>query len=299
MKILCIGNCTYDITFPVESFIKENTKNNAFTKIECGGGSTANAAALLGSWGMSVYFAGIIGNDYYGKKIKDEFNKYGVNTKYLQMSNEFNTKISNIIVNKENASRTILSYKPSTMKMKDFDLEFEPDIILIDGQEYDISKKLLKKYSNAISVIDAGIYNEKTIELASLTDFLICSLDFAEKTTNIKFDLNNIQTISSIYTKLKAIFNNKIIITLGENGTLYEKDKKIKIMKSISVDSIDTTGAGDIFHGAFIYAVANKMNLESVIKLSNITAALSTKKYSGRLSIPTKEEVKEKLSEYR
>lgn len=299
MKILCIGNCTYDITFIVNSFIKENTKNSVLKKIECGGGSTANAATLLGSWGMNVYFAGIIGNDYYGKKIKNEFDKYNVNTKYLQVSNEFNTKVSNIIVNNENASRTILSYKPTNMKMKDFNLDFEPDIILIDGQEYEISKKILKKYTNAISIIDASIFNEKIIELASLTDFLICSLDFAEKVTNIKFDINNVQTISSIYTKLKTIFNNKIIITLEENGALYEKDKKIKIMKSISVNAIDTTGAGDIFHGAFIYAIINKMNLENAIKLSNITSGLSTERYGGRLSIPSKEEVRRKLDEYR
>lgn len=299
MKILCVGNCAYDITFPVDGFIKENTKNRLETKIECGGGPAANIACLLGKWGMEVYFAGVIGNDYYGKRIKEEFDKYNVNTKYLQISDEFKTSVSTIIVNKQNGSRTVLSHKPDNMKLKDFNLDFEPDIILIDGQEYEISKKILKKYPKSISIIDAGRANEKIIELSGLVDFLVCSSEFAQKATNIKMNYNDIKSISSIYNKMKKFFNNKIIITLEEHGALYEKDNKIKIMKSISVDTVDTTGAGDIFHGAFIYAIANKMNLENAIKLSNIAAGISVTKYGGRNSIPSKEEVKEKLYEYR
>ena len=86
---------------------------------------------------------------------------------------------------------------------------------------------------------------------------------------------------------------------MREFGALYYYENKIKIMKSITVDSIDTTGAGDIFHGAFVYGTCEKMSLENIIKLSNVTAALSTTKYGSSISIPTKKEVKEKLNEYR
>ena len=191
MKILCVGSCTYDITFPVDSFIKENTKYRLNTKIECPGGSNLNAACLLGKWDMEVYFCGIIGNDYYGSKIKKFLEKNNVNTSYLQFSNDYSTTISTVIVNKENGNRTILSAKNDKMKLDDFEINFIPDLILIDGSEYELSKKMLKKYPDAISIIDAGRIDKNVIELSHLVDFTICSLDFAEYVTNIKLNFNN------------------------------------------------------------------------------------------------------------
>lgn len=299
MKILCVGSCTYDITFPVDSFIKENTKYRLNTKIECPGGSTLNAACLLGKWDMEVYFCGTIGNDYYGNKVKKFLEKNNVNTSYLQLSNDYSTTINTVIVNKENGNRTILSAKNDKMKLNDFEINFIPDLILIDGSEYELSKKILKKYPDAISIIDAGRIDKNVIELSHLVDFTICSLDFAEHVTNIKLNFNNTKSVISIYESLKKMFKNNIIVTLGEFGALYYYENKIKIMKSITVDSIDTTGAGDIFHGAFVYGTCQKMSLENIIKLSNVTAALSTTKYGSSISIPTKKEVKEKLNEYR
>ena len=72
------------------------------------------------------------------------------------------------------------------MKMKEIDLSFEPDIILVDGQEYNASDKILKKYPKAISIIDAGRTTEEVIDLAKKVKYLVCSKDFAEKMTNEK-----------------------------------------------------------------------------------------------------------------
>ena len=70
MKILAVGHITYDITFPIDSFPKENTKVRCHEKTECAGGPAAIAAFLLGKWGQEVMIAGLVGNDDYGKRIK-------------------------------------------------------------------------------------------------------------------------------------------------------------------------------------------------------------------------------------
>lgn len=298
MKVLCIGHAAYDITTPFEGFPVENTKNRVPMRVECGGGPASNAAYLLGKWGIETYFAGIIGNDEFGKRIIDEFKEVNVDTKYLQVSNEFKTTSSMIIANTLKGTRTVLTYRPSDMKMDDVELDFNPDIILIDGQEYEFSKKVLEQYPDAISIIDAGRPTEKIIELSKMVDYVVCSKEFAENVTEVTIDYENNDTITNLFNKMKEIFKNNIIVTLESKGCLYEHDGMIKRMPSIKVKAIDSTGAGDIFHGAFTYGISKKWELEKILKVSNVAGALSVIKIGSRYSVPSKEEMKEVINEF-
>jgi len=299
MKILCIGLSSYDITYPLEEYLIENTKNRIKMRYECGGGPSNNAAYLLGKWGMDVYYAGCVGSDLYGKKVKEELEKVGVNTDFLETKKDVITVTSTIIANVSKGTRTILTYCPDNNELDDIELNFNPDIILMDGQEYKASLEVLKKYPNAISIIDASRPTEQVIELAGKVNYLVCAKSFAEKITGIKIDYQDTKTIFNLYQSMKNIFKNKIIVTLEAKGALYEKDGQIRIMPSINVKAIDSTGAGDIFHGAFTYAIANNFDIEKAIKFSNIAGALSVTKIGAKQSVPTKEEVEKIFNEYK
>lgn len=298
MNILCIGHAAYDITTPFEGYPVENTKNRVPMRVECGGGPASNAAYLLGKWGVKTYFAGVIGNDEFGKRIIEEFKEVSVDTTYLEVSDEFKTTSSKIIANTQKGTRTILTYRPSDMKMTDVELNFTPDIILIDGQEYEFSKKVLNNYPNAISIIDAGRPTEKIIELSKMVDYVVCSKEFAESVTDIKIDYENNETIINLFNKMKEIFKNNIVVTLEAKGCLYEYDGEIRRMPSIKVKAIDSTGAGDIFHGAFTYGISKNWDLEKILRSSNIAGALSVMKIGSRYSVPSKEEMKEVFNEF-
>ncbi len=287
MKILCLGHATYDITLPMDEFPIENTKNRIQEKIECGGGPASTAAYLLGSFGAETYFAGIVGNDYYGKKIKEEFKKVNVNTDFLELREDHETTSSIVIANKVNGSRTTFAYKPKKVEMKPFELNFKPDVILIDGQEYERSVEVLKKYPDALTIIDAGRDRLEVIELCKMVKWVVCSKDFAEKVTGLKMDYSNFNTLKVIYNKLKEMFKNEIVITLEDKGCLYNDE----ITPSIKVKSVDSTGAGDIFHGAFTYYLSLGYNIKEVLKLSNYAGAISVSRIGTRNSIPTKEEM--------
>lgn len=290
MKILCIGHAAYDTTILLDSFPVENTKNRIEHRIECGGGPAATAAYLLGKWNIETYFMGIVGNDIYGHRIKDEFKSVNVNTNYLEISDEHTTTSSFIIANTSIGSRTIFTYRPSDMKMHDIDIDFIPDIILVDGQEPELSRKMILKYPNAISVIDAGRDKEEVIELAKIVDYLVCSKDFAQSLSKVKIDYNDFSTEVEAYTKLEKIFHKNIIVTLEQNGCLY-RDGDIKIMPSMKVTPIDSTGAGDIFHGAFVYGLSQNYELEKLLKFSNLAGAISVTRAGGRNSIASLEEM--------
>jgi sulfofructose kinase len=289
-KILCIGHASYDITFPFDRYPTENTKNRLTEKIECGGGPASNAAYLLGKWGMDISFIGVLGNDVYGKKIAEEFKGAKVKTNFVEFDNNHQTTLSFIIVNTENGSRTTFTHRSSEMKLKK-KLKVKADIILVDGQELEASIDAIKNNPQAISIIDAGSLKEETLTLGKMVNYLVCSKNFAEDYTSIKMDYDNPKSIIDLYTKMEETFKNNIIITLEDKGSLYRTLDKIKIMPSIKVKAIDSTGAGDLYHGAFVYGISQGYDLEKIIRISNITGALSVTKMGGRHSVANIEEV--------
>ena len=100
MKILCIGQSSYDITLPVDAFPKENMKQVSSGRYLNSGGSASNAAKLLAKWGLDTYFAGSIGNDYFGQRIIEEYNSLGLKTDYLEVKKQ-DTTLSVILTNNE------------------------------------------------------------------------------------------------------------------------------------------------------------------------------------------------------
>lgn len=292
MKILCIGQSAYDITLPVNGYPEENKKYKIDKRIECGGGSANNAAYLLATWGNDVYLASSIGKDDYAKKIKEELAKANVNTSYFEEIEGVNTTTSYIINNLENGSRTILTNKDSLMHFtKPLDLSFCPDIIFMDGNDYEASLDVLRKYPKAIKIIDAGSLKKGSIELCQLCDYIVCSNDFAKDYTNINFSYDDMDTIKEVYEKMAQDFNGQLVITLESHGSFTKINDEYYLVPSIKVNSIDSTGAGDIYHGAFTHFIAKNYSLLETMRLSNIAGALSVTKIGSKSSMPSLFEV--------
>ena len=120
----------------------------------------------------------------------------------------------------------------------------------------------------------------------------MCSLSFAETVSKIKADYKEPATLVQMYIALKKKFpNSEIVVTLEDKGALYSVNDQIKVMPGIKTNVVDTTGAGDIFHGAFVYALSCNYNIEKVITYANIAGGLSVSRYGSRLSIPSLNEV--------
>ena len=291
MKVLCIGHSTYDVVIPVSSYPIENTKNRVGSEICCGGGPAANAAYLLGKWGIDTYFCGLIGNDAEGNIIEKEFKSVNVNTDYLVKDDNFKTTKSYLIVNTKNASRTSLTCQSSKKVVDNLDIDIKPDIILIDGHEVELSKRIISDNKDAIVVIDAGRYNFNVVELCHMCNYIVCSKNFAQEYTKSN-------DVDYMLTKMNEDFKGKVVITLEEDGCVYYDDV-VKIIKSVPLDAIDTTGAGDIFHGAFIYGIINKWDMYKILSFANTASSLSITKLTGRKSIYKLDTVRKLYDELR
>lgn len=292
MKILCIGHSSWDMTVPVDDYPIENTKYRFSEKYSAGGGPASNAAYLLGKWGIETVIATTIGSDDFGTKIKKEFQDIKVNTEYIETNYEKETSFSFILINKKNGSRTVFNVATEHPALKKLNYDFTPDIIFTDGHDYGATQNAISKYQNAISVIDAGRITPELLELCKYIKYIVCSKGFAEAVTGMKFDFNNPQSLVNIYTKLQNKYpNSNLTITLEEHGCLYTSGNEIKIMPGLKLTPVDTTGAGDIFHGAFTYGLANGFDMDKIVTFANIAAGLSVTKMGSRLSIPSLSEV--------
>ncbi len=293
MTILNIGKASYDITCPVDEYPIEGTKYLLNEKVESGGGTAANVAYLLGKWGETSYFAGVIGSDDYGTKLKKELEQVMVKTELIEVSYEVGTPVSVVLVNKKNGSRTRFDIVSNTQpNLKKYDYSINPDVIFSDGKEYSATINALNKFPRAISIVDAGRVNRDLLELCKFVKYIVCSKGFAESVSGLKIDYNNSASLVNVYKKLKQKYpNNEIIVTLENMGAMYIVNGEIRVMPGIKTQVVDPSGAGDIFHGAFAYCMANGFDMEKAITYSNIAAGLSLNKMGGSPSIPMLKEV--------
>ena len=148
--------------------------------------------------------------------------------------------------------------------------------------------KELKKQNKIIS-FDLNYRDDIFKDINVLKDFiqyvdiLKLSLDELELLTNKK-----IKSINSLKNTMKEISldNQLILVTLGKDGSCYYQNDKFNIIKSIKVECIDTTGAGDSFFGAFLFKYydviqlidKNQINLDEILEFANLIAAHSTTK---------------------
>lgn len=291
MKVICIGHATYDVVLKVDEYPLENTKNRIEGSVCCGGGPASNAAYLLGKWGIDTYFAGLVGDDYPAQVIKKEFEYVNVHLDYFKMDKDYITTKSYVIVNSKNASRTSLATQTKKKYLDNVDITIKPDIILIDGQEYELSKKVIENNPKAKVVIDAGRCTEEVIELCKMSDYIVCSKTFAKEYAKS-------EELDTIFKVLKNDFDGEIIVTLEEEGCAYY-DSGIKIVKGLTLAAVDTTAAGDIFHGAFVYGLTQKWDMYKILTFANTTSGLSVTRLTGRKSIFPLRKVEEVYNELR
>lgn len=285
-QILCIGQAVYDITYPVDNFPIENQKYRIYEHLECMGAPAANAAYLCALWDCDTYLIARVGHDLYGKQILKELNEANVQTSSMLIDAKNTTSLSCIIANSTNGSRTILNspmvYQELPVHLPD--LSFA--VLLLDGHEIEISIRALQHYPAAISILDAGTYKEEILPLIHAVDYLVCSQDFAQQYTKQHLNIDDREQVYQIFSRLEQINSHTIVITLGDQGVVYKEGGELYHIPAFPANTVDTTGAGDIFHGAFAYGMAMGYSLHQTIQLAALTSSISVETLGGKTSIP-------------
>lgn len=161
-----------------------------------------------------------------------------------------------------------------------------PTTLLTDGHDIAAAKKYKKAYGTIPFICDAGTLRAETLESAQLSTYLISSQHFASQYLGYDFSLSSACLYESM-RKLQQINSSAFVaVTLGANGLLTLIKDTLFHISVPKVEVVDTTGAGDIFHGAFTYAIEMRYEVENALRLATAAAALSVGKIGSQVSIP-------------
>lgn len=283
VDVLCVGHASYDLIFSVNRHPGADEKIVADSLISCGGGPAANAAVCVSKLGLTSAFAGYLGRDLYGDKHFQELNDYGVNTELI-VRGASPTPLSTILV-KPDGKRCLINYKGDTQALPAdaLNLSHVPaKVVLFDGHEPLVSLPLADKarQANIPTVLDAGSVHEGTLALMGRVDYLVCSEKFA-----CQYAGDERKALSRL-----AELAPNVVITLGERGLIWQRGDEQGALPAYPVTAIDTTGAGDAFHGAFAAAMAAGMEWQVLLQYASAAGALCCTKMGARLGLPDREE---------
>lgn len=283
VDVLCVGHSSYDLIFSVSRHPGADEKIVADSLFSCGGGPAANAAVCVTKLGLSSAFAGYLGRDLYGDKHIQELNDYGVNTQLI-VRGASPTPLSTILV-KPDGKRCLINYKGDTQALSVDALNFTDipaKVVLFDGHEHMISLPLADKarQANIPTVLDAGSVHEGTLALMSCVDYLVCSEKFAgQYAGDERKALSRLAELAPV-----------VVITLGERGLIWQRGNEQGALPAYPITAIDTTGAGDAFHGAFAAALATGLEWQSLLRYASAAGALCCMQMGARLGLPSREE---------
>ena len=251
-----------------------------------GGGMVSTALVALSRLGASTAFVGKIGGDMAGRFVKEEFDLYEVDTTHLEMEPGASTAVSMILVDESTGQRTILAGE-STAAMSPSEVPCE----LVASAKYlhldntnrkaALAAARIARNSGVPVVLDADTVSspDDLTDLLRLTDYLIASRVFAEELAGRTDPSEAAQALSGYGAAVT-------VVTLGEEGSYTLVDGRSFHTPAFPVEVVDTTGAGDVYHGAFIFGLLQEWALEKTVLFASAVAALSCTRLGGRTGIP-------------
>ncbi len=286
IDVLCVGAGTYDLIYSVDRDPQPDEKIRAQSFAGCGGGPAANAAITVSHLGLQAGFVGYLGRDIFGNAHFEELLEAGVLTNLIARG-EHPSALSVVMV-KPDGSRSLVNYRKPESFLAAGSVDFkhvDAKVILFDGHEPHISPPLagLARQQGIITLLDAGSIHSGTEELASLVDYLVCSEKFVLGFTGQKDEYKALEKL--------APYAPNVVITVGDRGLVWKNKEESGQLEPYKVTAVDTTGAGDVFHGALAACLAEERDWLESLSYASAAGALCCTKIGARLGIPTKIEV--------
>ncbi len=289
--IICVGHAAIDRIYRISEFPAQPTKIRALEHIEAGGGMASNAAAAIARLGGTVELWSRIGDDDNGVKIRRFLMAAGVDARNVQAF-EGNRSSTSVILVDGQGERMIVGSRDVDMPSGTHWLPLErigeaagavlADLRWLEGTR--VSFEAARK-AGVPTVLDADLGGREALsELLALTDYAVFSSQALE-------EFAAEEAIGDRLRRVAALGPKHAGVTLGADGYMWLEDGKVEHAPAFKVDVVDTTGAGDAFHGAFTLVVVEGRPIREIIRRASATAALKCTRLGGRAGLPSIDEL--------
>ncbi len=256
------------------------------------GGQVATAMVACAKLGLRAKYIGAVGDDERGRVQMESLRRSGVNLDHVQQRRNCPNQSAYIVIDQATGERTVFWSRPECLRI--LPEEIAPDqiagakLLHIDGHDTPAVEHAARiAHENEIPVtVDVDTIYPGFDRVLPLIDYLIASSEFPTRWTRIEDPFAALTAIQRRHNIGVAA------MTLGAHGALALHEGRWIYSPGFIVDCLDTTGAGDVFHGAFCYSVLQKMSLADALAFSNAMAALNCTGTGARGHIANVEEVR-------
>ncbi|MFH1313115.1 MAG: PfkB family carbohydrate kinase [Candidatus Eisenbacteria bacterium] len=255
-----------------------------------GGGQVASALVACSRWGLKAKYIGKVGGDEMGEFSYGALEKEGIDLNHVVRVDGALNQFAFILVDARTGERTIIWRRDKELEITPDEVPAEAvkqgEFLLLDGHDSHAAAKAAAIASEAGVgvVVDAETVKPGTGDMIQASRYVVCSQDFPRAFTGE----------SDVKDALRAIKDTGpvcVVSTLGKEGAMGLGEAGFTRSQGFKVDCIDSTGAGDVFHGAFVYGLTKGWELQRILDFSNAAAALNCTVLGARGGIRPVEEI--------
>lgn len=297
MQYICIGQSTLDYNWRVPAIPAVGNKVLADAFSVAGGGMAATAAVAIARLGARVAYWGRAGDDTAGNLMRAELESLGVDTEYFQLFASGRSPVAAVLTD-AHGERQISTFRGS-------ELPTDPTWLPLStiGNAKAVLADMRWPEAAALTFAKARQQGVPTVldgDLAAEEDFpeVLRHCDYALFS---RVGLSSFAPHSTTSEALRAARNfgcSVAAVTNGDQGTLWIDEHGVYSSPAFRIDAVDTTGAGDVFHGAFTFCIGQGNSCCEAIRLASAVAAIKCMHPAGREGIPNQQQVREFLDNY-
>ena len=287
-KVVGLGLCVIDHVYVVERLDFAETRIRFTQRLVLPGGMIGTAISQAATLGCEAHLLSMLGDDADGRFVRRSIEEIGVKTERLVISPDAETTVAVVLVERNSGERRFIVPDRRALERDapEFDLAAidSTTTLLVDGHFPEQALRAVAK-AREVGASVVGDFHRPSPAVRKLlpyVDFPVVPLEFAE--------LISAGDPQRAMFEMADQFGGTPVVTLGAEGGLYLEEGRVCRFAARPVDVLDTTGAGDVFHGAFAAGLSRGWTLERTIELATRAAALCCTALGGAGRLMTREE---------
>lgn len=292
MRVLGVGQCTLDFIGVIDRFVEPDSQIELDQFSIQGGGPAATAMVVLARWGEQAAFVGKVGTDSRGDEIIATLSGEGVEVGEMLRDEGAISPSCFIFVEEKSSQKKVYYTQGNISGLAPEELPASLldgiDLLLVDGTQPEAQASLMAqaRQRGVMTMLDADRRLLRLDPLIEHADIVVASERYISQMTGEG-------TLERMAHALLERGPSRVVITLGNEGSVAMDAHSQALVREAAydVEVFDTTGVGDVFHGALVYSTLKRWPLDYALRFGNTVAGLACTSLGGRSRIASLDEL--------